>query len=201
MRTFVVLGMHRSGTSCVAGVLHHSGVYMGTSLTKPWFANPKGGYEDTEWVKVNARMIAANGGEWFNPPDQIKSPGLYEEDIRRQVRQSAREPHWGFKDPRTILTIDVIHPYLPNPHYIYVTRDLAGIIKSLATRNKWSSAKALWLTGEYLSRAGRFLQDCGAPVLYVRYEDVLDGNVKQLQEFVGSEIDLSFVDKTLCHHR
>ena len=45
----IVLGMHRSGTSVVAGILHFNKVSMGTYETfwpRPLPQNPKGFYEN-----------------------------------------------------------------------------------------------------------------------------------------------------------
>ena len=41
----VVLGMHRSGTSALAGMLHHLGVALGDRLMKATLDNPRGYWE------------------------------------------------------------------------------------------------------------------------------------------------------------
>lgn len=41
-KVLMVLGMHRSGTSLLAGLLHLSGIDMGRKLLPPAFDNPKG---------------------------------------------------------------------------------------------------------------------------------------------------------------
>ena len=51
----IVLGMHRSGTSLIAGVLHEMGVNMGSNLMKADEYNPKGYFEDIEIYKFNSR--------------------------------------------------------------------------------------------------------------------------------------------------
>ncbi|MCD6476962.1 MAG: sulfotransferase, partial [Candidatus Aenigmarchaeota archaeon] len=45
IKTIIVLGMHRSGTSMTAGVLHRLGVNMGKNLMKGNWANPLGYFE------------------------------------------------------------------------------------------------------------------------------------------------------------
>ncbi|ABN70622.1 hypothetical protein Smar_1536 [Staphylothermus marinus F1] len=45
-RTVVVLGMHRSDTSMIAGILNILGVYMGERLLGASWSNPLGHFED-----------------------------------------------------------------------------------------------------------------------------------------------------------
>lgn len=205
MKTFVVLGMHRSGTSAVAGTLHFSGVHMGDRTTAPWFANLKGGYEDIEWVKVNARILAHNHGEWYKPPAKVEVDSALVENIKSQARKSAEgRQRWGFKDPRTALTIHVIHPHLKNPQYIIVTRPIEAICRSLVTRNgnQFTMESALALTGSYLLHIGAFLFSVQSPRLWVDYDKLLDGDqdtVRALAKFIDGPVDTSFLDATLRH--
>ena len=55
----VVAGMHRSGTSLVASVLSMLGVSLGSTLLGADRNNPKGYFEDTDFLRLNREMLAA----------------------------------------------------------------------------------------------------------------------------------------------
>src|SRR5580700_7972119 len=65
----VVLGMHRSGTSALAGMLHHLGVALGNRLMPATSDNPRGYWEHAEIVAANERLLASLGWGW----DDIRS--------------------------------------------------------------------------------------------------------------------------------
>ena len=46
----IVLGMHRSGTSLIASILHLSGISMGKEFLRPDNGNPGGYFEDLEFL-------------------------------------------------------------------------------------------------------------------------------------------------------
>ena len=59
----VVLGMHRSGTSALTGMLHRLGVALGEHLMPATNDNPRGYWEHADIVKVHERLMAALGWE------------------------------------------------------------------------------------------------------------------------------------------
>src|ERR1700677_613707 len=65
----VVLGMHRSGTSALTGMLHHLGVVLGEHLMPATADNPRGYWEHADIVKAHERLMAALGWGW----DDIRS--------------------------------------------------------------------------------------------------------------------------------
>ena len=63
-----VLGMHRSGTSCLTGSLEEAGLHMGDIHT--WNPhNLKGNRENQKIVDINDQVLASAGAAWDNPPD------------------------------------------------------------------------------------------------------------------------------------
>src|ERR1700722_9316263 len=65
----IVLGMHRSGTSALTGVLHHLGVALGERLMPTSPDNPRGYWEHNDIVDVDHRLMATFGRTW----DDIRS--------------------------------------------------------------------------------------------------------------------------------
>ena len=60
----LVLGMHRSGTSSLAGALVRLGVTPPLNLIRPNDENPKGFWESTVIVGLNDEILAAGGSSW-----------------------------------------------------------------------------------------------------------------------------------------
>lgn len=66
MTTVIILGMHRSGTSIIAGVLHTLGVYMGNKFIGAHWSNLLGHFENIEFVRLNDKILKNAGGSWDN---------------------------------------------------------------------------------------------------------------------------------------
>jgi hypothetical protein len=60
----VVLGMHRSGTSSVAGALVRLGGAAPRNLLPPQLDNPRGFWESSVLVTLNDDILAAGGSDW-----------------------------------------------------------------------------------------------------------------------------------------
>lgn len=57
-RIVVVLGMHRSGTSALTRALVAIGAGVGDNLLPAGHDNPKGFWEDKDFVTLNDRLLA-----------------------------------------------------------------------------------------------------------------------------------------------
>jgi hypothetical protein len=112
-----IAGMHRSGTSLVAHLLHTCGVYLGADhdLVPAAAANPDGYWEHRRFVEINDELLAILGGDW-DTPAAIPDPGSVQwvENPRlARVRTTAEalcasfagHSPWGWKDPRNSLTL------------------------------------------------------------------------------------------------
>ena len=64
----IILGMHRSGTSMVSGLLTNLGVDLGEDALGPLISNPRGHFEDGDFLGLNNAILAAAGGTWDDPP-------------------------------------------------------------------------------------------------------------------------------------
>ena len=63
-----ILGMHRSGTSALAGVLHHLGVELGKDLMPPGKDdNPKGFFENNKVYSINETLLEHLNSTWDSP--------------------------------------------------------------------------------------------------------------------------------------
>jgi hypothetical protein len=205
-KSIIVLGMHRSGTSLIAGILQRLGVYMGSVFRIPDEHNKDGYFEDLDWRCFNNWVLRTAGGTWYDPPsnqaiwDATKRLSLI---LGMLIRMKDEQGLWGFKDPRTCLTVAALHGVslrMTAPRYIFVTRTKNDIIRSLQIRAKkrgYYETGAHWeaLTNAYLDRANKFfteskLVDRGR-VTYVSYTDMVKSNerrdyeLKNLLQFLG----------------
>lgn len=113
----LVVGMHRSGTSALAGMLHSNGIIMGKEKSwhpPPMRENPKGFYENREFRVLNDQILRDHGYrvKAFDPAvpsmDMQRVRAETHDQMQLLVRDYNRTyEHWGFKDPRTCLTLPV----------------------------------------------------------------------------------------------
>lgn len=143
MNPIIVLGMHRSGTSAVAGMLSKLGVDMGLDLMiGEADTNPMGYYEDRPIMKLNEDIFALWGGSWDRVPPtnalQLHAvPSGLVERIKGYLDERGQHPGvWGWKDPRTVCTLPIYLPLLENPKIIIVRRDHDAVLDSLDKREK-----------------------------------------------------------------
>src|ERR1700677_1412469 len=107
----LVLGMHRSGTSALAGALEAMGLRVGPGedVMPADIANPEGYYELWSVVRADDDLLADFGGRWDSPPDFTKdwSDGDVAQEFVRTMRAHLSELFDGerylLKDPRMSL--------------------------------------------------------------------------------------------------
>jgi hypothetical protein len=117
----VVVGPGRCGTSCVAGVLHRLGVFMGSRLVGANPTNPQGHWEDAEFVELNVLHLhnRIEHTEWAVEIEQLA-------DRRRALGRP-----WGWKDPRTCNLLRQYLELFDNPKFIRCVRDPDEIESSI----------------------------------------------------------------------
>src|SRR6266576_5199367 len=99
-RVISVLGMHRSGTSCLAGSLEQQGLFLGEVNTSAPF-NRRGNRERFDVMNLQEEILEASGGSWSSPPAVVEWQEEHVERAQRILAEHAGQPVWGFKDPRT----------------------------------------------------------------------------------------------------
>ena len=221
-RLVCVLGMHRSGTSLITRMLNVLGVYLGPDerLMKPQEDNnPRGFWEHQLITDLNEAILARLGGSWHEPPTFFpgweSAPELA--DLRQKARAVIHEDFaaaecWGWKDPRTCLTLPFWQRLSPPTRYVMCLRNPVDVAHSLQRRDGFSADKSarLWLT--YMASA--LAHTVGQPRLLVFYEDVMRNwqvELRRLARFVDApdpaEEDATqsavqeFVEEELQHHR
>lgn len=153
--SFCIAGMHRSGTSLVAGLLHACGVFVGPEheLTQPATDNQAGHFENLDFVKLNDDIISHFGGRWNDPP--VFPPGWelsadldpFVARAQELIARSSRQ-HWGWKDPRNSLTLPFWRRIIPDVKVVVCLRNPLEVTRSLFVRGDVDSPSQfkLWLT-------------------------------------------------------
>lgn len=131
----VILGMHRSGTSCLTGCLKEYGLNLG-DVSESNKHNKKGNQENKEVFKLNEALLNYNNGSWKNPPTKSLAWDIKLEKNRNQVviyYDNLPKP-WGIKDPRMLLTYEFWESQLPNHQLVGTIRHPVAVSKSLLAR-------------------------------------------------------------------
>jgi hypothetical protein len=202
----IVLGMHRSGTSMVAGILECLGVDLGEDQPGRQWSNPLGHFEDVDFLSLNKDILASAGGSWDDPPtysdiiaQKDKFHGMIQDLIH--TRDSKTPGSWGWKDPRTSLTIDLYLPLLQNPSIIWCRRDHRAVTKSLQKRNRIQISDGLALLDHYEKQVRRFLaRNPQIPILLLDYDDIIqapDTWIDEIIRFLQLDPDQTQIDQAL----
>lgn len=219
----VVLGMHRSGTSALTGVLSLLGIHPGESLLPAMEdVNPKGFWEHAEVVAIHNELLEAFDsswhdeaplpGEWWKLPAATACRSRIVDVLRRDFGNRAI---WLIKDPRMCRLLplwqDIFRDLACQPRFILMLRNPAEVAHSLRKRDDMPdiSSCLLWLThmleAEYRTR--------GLPRAFVNYEDLLSdwrGTTTDIAQTLGLTWPVAiedaapsietFLDPSLRHH-
>jgi len=125
IRTFIVLGCPRSGTSLAAGVLHRSGVKMGYRFGDGSDANLLGFYENLDFADLNIQILKTMDIAYLAPvpPAEMTNAVQIEIELAAAIVKNA-SGDWGWKDPRTVVLwpwyerclCEMLHPHLIITH-------------------------------------------------------------------------------------
>lgn len=158
-----VIGMHRSGTSMVTRMLATCGMQVGPSheLLGPTSENPTGYWERRPMVLLDDAVLDRLGLAWDHVP-ALPEPG-WEQDPRfddllheaqRIVASFPADGPWGWKDPRTSITLPFWDRATRQPSTaVLCARNPLDVAASLATRGGMSPRHAFSLWHAYSERA------------------------------------------------
>lgn len=218
----LVLGMHRSGTSALTGMLARLGVTMPRTLMPADDHNSLGYWESSAFCDFHDRLLASAGTSWDSwsrvDMSAIDAATLerYGHEFDALLSQEfAGAELFAIKDPRVCRLVPFWQQSLARAGVtsvpLLVWRDPSEVANSLAARDRIVTEHALLLWLRHVLDAERATR--GRPRLLVRYEDLLTdwrglarhatgtlGLVwPRCLESVSPEID-SFLQSSLRHH-
>jgi hypothetical protein len=187
----VVLGMHRSGSSALTGILGLCGVWLGEDreLIGANPENPKGFWERRDVRTVCDGLLHAAGADWWMvanfEPSAIPPAALDQE--ARAFRQTVAELNshgtWAIKEPRLCLLFPVLRSFIRDPVCIHIYRNPLEVARSLQLRNGFGIAEGIALWEAYV--IGALRSSVGLPQVCVSYEEL----VARPAEAVGALIE------------
>lgn len=132
-KVYVILGAPHSATSFLTKILDENGIDMGRFglvSGKPYY------FEDEAFKGMNKKILQKAGGDLRNPPDEEE---ILEVDVDKEIKDLVRKrskKFWGWKDPRTTLTIKKYLPHLKDDTYlICVFRDPDRLVDSFKNKS------------------------------------------------------------------
>lgn len=155
----LVLGMHRSGTSAVAGTISALGAALPRkTLMGADPCNERGFFESYAVAVAHDQMLAAAGSHWHDWREiDMQRIGSAELDRHRNnikqvlIDEFGEEPFFVLKDPRICRFVPFIVSILAeidaNPVAVLPLRNPLEVVSSLQRRNQFAPSKSglLWL--------------------------------------------------------
>lgn len=159
-----ILGMHRSGTSTLSGSLEEAGVYLGRVSIQNDF-NLKGNRENKEILSFHNKLLKGNGGCWNAPPNDVIWKKKHRKTRDMIIRGFNGHPLWGFKDPRTLFTLDGWLEAIPDLKLVGVFRHPILVAQSLHRRNDFPIKKGIDLWCQYNQRLIHYHKLLNFPII------------------------------------
>ena len=203
-------------------LLNLCGVYLGDErdMVPAQESNLAGHWEHAKLVDLNNQVLAALGATWQEPPlppaewEQLPEVAPLRKQAVELVRATFASPGkhgWGWKDPRTSLTVPFWRAVLPDTRYVICVRNPLDVAASLAARDHMSARKALALWHWYTDAALRTTHPKERIVVFYErfFPDVREA-LSPVLAFLGlpavkpgSELEKAlcrFADADLTHH-
>lgn len=198
MTVICVLGMHKSGTSAAASLLHRLGVYLGPQEevlgSSP--ASPAGLWEHTTFLRINGELLRLLGGSWDQPPPRAPGweageelDGLKATAASFIEQQFGNQHLWGWKDPQTSVTLPFWQSLVGDMRYVLCIRNPVEVGASLEQTDQIALFRGMELWLEYNMAA--LLATVGQPLFIFPYDDYFDEPlpwIRRLAHFIGQPV-------------
>ncbi|WP_367154468.1 sulfotransferase family protein [Methylomonas sp. HYX-M1] len=167
-QVLVVLGMHRSGTSLLTGLLSEAGVSVGKRLYAPQIGvNEKGFWEHEDIVDLHDELLLHLYSQW---DDILPLPEFWWKHanvakfksklIGYVNRDFVTSKVWAIKDPRMCrllpLWLEIFSDLNVSPVFVCLNRKPSEVVASLKKRDGFSEEKALVLWLNHTLNAEQF---------------------------------------------
>ena len=181
-RAILVLGMHRSGTSALSGVVCALGASAPNNLLPANFANPTGYWESLPLVQADNELLASAHSSWDDW--RQLDPQWYESGEARDFRDRLRDivkseyddkPLFVVKDPRLCrfvpFFVSVLEELTIAPVALFSIRDPLEVAFSLRRRDGIPVSKSIALWLRHVLEAE--LHSRQMPRCFISYENLL----------------------------
>ena len=195
---YLVLGMHRSGTSAATQLLALAGAHLPDNVMPGDEHNAKGYFEPWRIAVFNDHRLRAAGGAWDDAFTYPYAPVADEADWAVQAREMFREEYGKarfplLKDPRISLLMPLWRPLLEAEglglRCVIPIRPPLAVAGSLAHRNQFPPVKSVLLWTAYMLAAEAGSRDL--PRAFVDYDALLSdwrGEVARIETAHGAPL-------------
>ena len=179
-----VLGMHRSGTSALAGTLHQLGIQFESDVDRLTSGrdNPNGFFERTSIGHFNDLLLSTQGWAWHTASLatlDIDKTLTHIDQARHIIDELSTDNPIGLKDPRSCLLMPFWRrALLDRFEAIVITRDPAEVAWSLHVRDGLPVTVGLALWIAYNMHLANGIQGMNPHIL--RYENLVDSPTTEL---------------------
>jgi len=217
-RAIFILGMHRSGTSALTGVLARLGVAMPVNMLDAGTHNSRGFFESRRINELSDEILAAGGSTWFDwRPFRLGAEAQEAARTRIEVLlvdEFLAAPLIGIKDPRhcrmASLWLSGAERAGYQPSIVISYRHPQEVMQSLGARDGMRPAKALLLWLRHVIDAEKSTRPyprsiIGMSNLLGDWRASLERVSRDLQlnlDLTANTVDIdAFLNKELRHHR
>ena len=218
----IVLGMHRSGTSALAGVLSLLGCDTPSTLMVPNQNNEKGYFESSKLYRLHTELFASAATRWddwlpmpagwFNGP---RAAEFHERAVETMSAEFGQSSLFLIKDPRICRLVpfweDVLAEEGVTPRYVLTHRNPLEVAASLRKRDGLSTGHGLLIWLRHVLDAEHGTR--GQPRCFTSFVQLMTnwaGVAEQIQTSIGlnlprfslgvaPEVD-AFLEGSLRHH-
>ena len=213
-----ILGMHRSGTSALSGVLNILGLELGDDLMKKDEYNPKGYFENNRIFLFNEKILNSVGSSWSDETFNIDSISKSQFDNYVKEAKEIIEDEFRYvknfliKDPRISILFPIWERATLDLGYeiktVIAYRNPLEVAKSLKRRDNFNFEKSILLWAKHTLDAEYFSRKYDRASII--FDDLLDNPnrvVNDLAKLLDIDINekkqkyiSSFLDKSIKHN-
>jgi hypothetical protein len=211
-KALLVLGMHRSGTSAMAGALDRMGATVGTQLVGPGRNNAGGYYESRPILNAMEELLQACGSFWHDwrqldlsaaPDDELAA--IREKLLKHLEAEFGATSLFTVKDPRNCRAVgfwrELLQSFDSEVFAIVVVRRPTAVWRSLEIRNGIGFDKAALLWLRHMLDAEAATRD--VPRAFVDYDALLTdpyAALVRVGELLGEGWTAEAVSERLAEH-
>lgn len=190
---FIVLGMHKSGTTLLSEILHKSKISMVDEEQNNLSYEEGDKFERRTTNDINKELLDA-----YHSLDSSDKDISYTEDQINNIRHiidkyEDNNAAWGFKDPRTCLTYHIWKQILPKHKILVVYRSpyqvMAHYYNSTRRFDKLiiRSYRGLQTWKKYNQMLLKLIENSQTPTFVINYQDLMskESLLQNISDFVG----------------
>ncbi len=141
----IIIGCHRSGTSIFTTILKENGCFMGHDT----YAHD----ESFCFLQLNATLLQMAHANWHSPSNFAQNYSLHLDQLYRKAKGTTNTPNflykytggfnyfaskkalqWGWKDPRSTITLPIWLRLFPNAKILHIYRHGFDVANSIYNR-------------------------------------------------------------------